>query len=78
MTKSRAQQQEIPTLSDKEKENKKDQPAYVSQSRYYVVKPRELQNIRDFLFIPWLEKEENHLTQCWLEDGENEPTSNNI
>lgn len=31
--------------------------------------------LRDFLFIPWLEKEENHLTQCQLEDKGNDATS---
>lgn len=73
--KLKAQQWDVPACSDKEKENKKDQPGCVMQNWYCVVKPRQLQNVREFLSIPWLEKEKNHLTQCQLKDRENDFTS---
>lgn len=36
-----------------------NEPGCVTQNWYYVVKPRQLQNVREFLAIPWLEKKES-------------------
>lgn len=57
--KLKAQQWDVPALSDKQKENKKNQPGYITQNWYYVVKPRQLQNVKEFLTIPRPEKEKN-------------------